>query len=312
MNEPIAIIGSACRFPGSVKSPSQLWDLLKEPKDVLQEFPPDRLNFPGPYRHEGDRKYQSYLLQEDYRHFDAAFFNINNKEAKAMDPQQRMLLETVFEAIEAAGWPLNRAKGSSTSVHVGVMTTDYHDIQMRDPETLPTYAATGTARSILANRISYIFDFRGPSITIDTACSSSLVALHQAVTCLRQGEAAQAIVAGSALHVDSGMYHAETKLHMLSSDSRSRMWDKDANGYARGEGCAALLLKPLSKAIADNDDIECVIQGSAVNSDGRTSGITMPSSTAQADLIRETYRRAGLDPIKDRCQYFECHGVRIL
>ncbi|KAI1387791.1 lovastatin nonaketide synthase [Hypoxylon trugodes] len=316
--EPIAIVGSACRFPGSASSPSKLWDLLEEPRDLVKEFPPERLNFSNFFNGGGKRhgytdvNKKSYLLDEDCRLFDAAFFRINPKEATGMDPQQRILLETVFEALEAAGQPLDTVEGSSTGVYVGVMTSDFNDIQMRDPETLPTYTATSLARSILSNRISYFFDLKGPSITLDTACSSSLVALHQAVECLRNGGASQAIVAGTTLLLDPGMYIAESKLHMLSPDSRSRMWDKGANGYARGEGCAAVLLKPLSKAIQDGDDIECIIRETGVNSDGRTNGITMPSSSAQAALIRKTYERAGLDPVVDRCQYFECHGTGTL
>jgi aspyridone synthetase, hybrid polyketide synthase / nonribosomal peptide synthetase len=146
-------------------------------------------------------------------------------------------------------------------------------------------------------------------VTVDTACSSSLVALHQAVQGLRTGEADQAIVAGVNLLLDPSMYIAESTLHMLSRDSRCRMWDKQANGYARGEGCAVVVLKPLSKAVADHDHIECVIRETAVNSDGRTSGITMPSAEAQTELIRKTYERAGLDAVADGCQYFECHGT---
>lgn len=146
-------------------------------------------------------------------------------------------------------------------------------------------------------------------MTVDTACSSSLVALHQAIQGLRNGEADQAIVAGVNLILDPAMYMAESTLHMLSRDSRCRMWDQKANGYARGEGCGAIVLKPLSQAIADNDHIECVIRETGINSDGRTSGITMPSAEAQARLIRKTYERAGLDPVSDGCQYFECHGT---
>ncbi|KAF1948158.1 ketoacyl-synt-domain-containing protein [Byssothecium circinans] len=309
MAEPIAIVGSACRFPGGASSVSRLWTLLREPKDILDDSSTEFRSQSSAFNNDDDRTNRSYLLQEDFRRFDAAFFKINKKEADAMDPQNRILLETVFEAIESAGLPLTKGKGSLTSVHVGVMTADHSDIQMRDPETLKTYAATGLARSMLANRISYFFDFKGPSETIDTACSSSLVALHHAVQCIETGDAHQAVVAGSALFLDSAMYIAESKLHMLSPDSRSRMWDKDANGYSRGEGCAAILIKPLSRAIEDGDDIECVIRATAVNSDGRTTGITMPSAKAQVDLIHRTYKKAGLDPVRDRCQFFECHGT---
>ncbi|PSN60130.1 hypothetical protein BS50DRAFT_536013 [Corynespora cassiicola Philippines] len=307
--EPIAIVGSACRFPGGASSVSRLWDILRNPKDILDDSSLEFRSQAGVFNNDDDRTNRSYLLQEDFRRFDASFFKINKKEADAMDPQNRILLETVFEAIESAGLPLERAKGSLTSVHVGVMTADHSDIQMRDPETLQTYAAIGLARSMLANRVSYFFDFKGPSETIDTACSSSLVALHHAVQSIQTGDAHQAIVAGSALFLDSAMYIAESKIHMLSSDSRSRMWDKDASGYSRGEGCAAILIKPLSKAIEDNDHVESIIRATAVNSDGHTSGITMPSTGAQVDLIRRTYNKAGLDPVNDRCQFFECHGT---
>lgn len=236
MDESIAIVGSACRFPGSATSPGKLWELLRQPKDVISDFGPERLNLARFYSQNGechgstDVQSKSYLLQEDCRLFDAAFIRINPKEAHSMDPQGRLLLETVFESFEAAGLPLGKLEGSSTSVHVGVMTSDFHDIQMRDPESLPTYTATGTARSILSNRVSYFFDLRGPSVTIDTACSSSLVALHQAVQCLRSGDVTQAVVAGTTLLLDPSMYIAESNLHMLSPDSRSRMWDKNANG----------------------------------------------------------------------------------
>ncbi|KAE8153458.1 hypothetical protein BDV25DRAFT_136914 [Aspergillus avenaceus] len=315
MQEPIAIVGSACRFPGQSDSPSKLWSLLREPTDVRKDFPPERLNLNRFYHPNGehhgstDVQGKSYLLSEDYRRFDASFFNINPREAEGMDPQQRMLLETVYEALESSGHSLDSMHGSQTSVHVGVMSADFNNIQLRDTETLPTYNATGTVISILSNRISYFFNFKGPSVTIDTACSSSLVALHQAVQGLHTGDATTAIVAGTNLILDPYMYIAESSLHMLSSDSRSRMWDKDANGYARGEGFAALMLKPLSRAIMDGDHVEAVIRGTGVNSDGRTRGITMPSPISQTALIRKTYQSAGLDPTLDRCQYFECHGT---
>ena len=315
MNEPIAIVGTSCRFPGAATSPSKLWDLLKAPRDVVRDFAPDRLNLAGLYHHDGKMhgrtnvQPRSYLLEEDVSRFDAAFFHINPKEATGMDPQHRILLEVVYEAFEAAGMPLEAVEGSQTSVHVGVMTDDYYTIQARDPDTMGSHAATGLSRCILSNRVSYAFDLKGPSMTIDTACSSSLVALHLAVQGLRTGEAAQAVVAGTNLLLDPQWYITESSMQMLSPDSRSRMWDKNANGYARGEGCAAVVLKPLSKAISDGDHIECIIRETGVNSDGSTNGLTMPSPTAQADLMRETYLRAGLDPVTDPCQYFECHGT---
>jgi acyl transferase domain-containing protein len=317
MYEPVAIVGTACRLPGAVNSTSKLWELLKTPRDVLKEFSPERLSTRGFYNENGDMRgrtnilHKSYLLEEDVRHFDNGFFHINPKDAAEMDPQQRILLEVVYEAFESAGWSLSDVDGSKTSVYVGVMTDDYMLVQGRDPDTLGGHAATGVSRSILANRLSYAFNLRGASLSLDTACSSSLVALHLAVQGLQRGEATQAVVAGTNLLLDSAWYIMGTSMHMMSPESRCRMWDKDANGYARGEGCAAVVLKTLSQAIRDNDHIECIIRGSGVNSDGQAdgSGITMPSPAAQTALIQQTYRDAGLDPLKDRCQYFECHGT---
>jgi hybrid polyketide synthase/nonribosomal peptide synthetase ACE1 len=217
----------------------------------------------------------------------------------------------VYEGLERAGIPLEKLQRSQTAVYVGVMSADYTELLARDIDAFPTYFASGTARSILANRISYFFDWRGPSMTIDTACSSSLFALHLAVQSLRAGESPTAVVAGANLVLAPDQFVAESKLKMLSPDGRSRMWDKDANGYARGDGVAALVLKTLSAAIADGDHIECIIRETGINQDGRTKGITMPSPTTQANLIWSTYKNAGLDLSKpeDRPQYFEAHGT---
>jgi acyl transferase domain-containing protein len=208
MSKPAAIIGSACRFPGGADSPSKLWELLKDPRDVLSEFPPNKLNLQSFYHQNGehhgstDVQNKSYILSEDTRLFDAPFFHISPSEADGMDPQQRILLETVYEALESAGCPLDQVKGSLTSVYAGLMNGDYADIQSRDLDTISTHYGTGTHRSILSNRISYFLDIKGASMTIDTACSSSLVALHQAVQSLRLGESDMAIVAGANLLLD--------------------------------------------------------------------------------------------------------------
>lgn len=316
MPEPIAIVGLGCRFPGGASSPSKLWRLLDHQRDVLAPIPPDRFDADGFYDPDGERQgcmnvRQAYTLDEDVRLFDASFFKTNALEAEAMDPQQRLLLEVVYEALESAGAPLERLQGSNTAVYVGSMTGDYHELLLRDPEDMPKYMATGTARSILANRLSYFFDWRGPSMTIDTACSSSLVAVHHAVQALRQGVSAVACAAGANLILGPEMMISESKLHMLSPSGRSRMWDAAADGYARGEGFSAVLLKTLSQAIADGDRIHCLIRETGVNSDGRTNGITLPSSASQTALIRQTYERAGIDLDREPapCQYFEAHGT---
>lgn len=250
-------------------------------------------------------------MAEDPRLFDPQFFGISAGEAESIDPQQRVLLEAVYESVESAGLKLESLQGSNTAVYVGVMCDDYAEILYHDIESIPTYAATGSARSIISNRISYVFDWRGPSMTIDTACSSSLIAVHQAAQVLRSGESSVAVAAGTNLIFGPKMFIAESNLNMLSPTGRSRMWDSGADGYARGEGVASVIMKTLSQAIKDGDEIECVIRETGINQDGRTTGITMPSATAQASLIRQTYARAGLDLTKksDQPQYFEAHGT---
>ncbi|KAI9699171.1 MAG: Type I Iterative PKS [Bogoriella megaspora] len=314
--EPIAIVGSSCRLPGSASTPSKLWSLLKEPRDIQREIPIERFNPHGFYNENGEyhgsaNVKHSYFLDEDHRVFDNSFFQISPKEAESMDPQQRILLETVFEGIDAGGFSIQDLKGTSVAVFVGQMNNDYYNVLIRDVDSAPQYFATGATLSIMSNRVSYFFDWRGPSATIDTACSSSMVALHMAVQALRNGEATMSVAAGVNLILGPEMYIFESKLHMLSPTGRSRMWDADVDGYARGEGFAAVVLKPLSQAIADNDHIDCIIRETGVNQDGRTKGITMPNSAAQAALIRSVYARCGLDLAKteDRPQYFEAHGT---
>ncbi|KAL4796631.1 hypothetical protein BDV19DRAFT_388136 [Aspergillus venezuelensis] len=314
--EPVAIVGSSCRFPGGATSPSKLWELLENPQDVVQEIPASRFNtkafyHPDSQHHGSTNVKHAYLLDEDPRFFDRDFFSITPKEAEAMDPQQRLLLETVYEGIESTGYSMHQLRGSSTAVFVGCMSFDYQFTAIRGIDSLPQYHGTGTAASILANRVSYYYDWKGPSVAIDTACSSSLVAVHQAVSALRNGEATMAVAAGSNLIIGPEPFVSESKLNMLSPNGRSFMWDSAADGYTRGEGFAAVFLKTLSQALADGDHIECIIRETGVNSDGKTPGITMPSSESQARLIRDTYARCGLNPEleSDRPQYFEAHGT---
>ena len=315
-SEPIAIVGSACHFAGDVNSPSKLWELLREPRDVRKEIPDSRFSAKGFYHpnsahHGHSNVMHSYLINDDPSNFDAEFFGINSVETKAMDPQQRFLMETVYQAIESAGMTLKGLQGSDTGVYAGVMCGDYEAIQLRDLDAAPTYFAVGTSRAILSNRISYFFNWHGASITMDTACSSSLVATHLAVQALRAGESRMAVACGSNLILGPESYIIESKVKMLSADGLSRMWDKDANGYARGDGVAAVVLKTLSAALADGDHIECLIRETGLNQDGATAGLTMPSATAQQALIHSTYTKAGLDLTAqtDRPQYFEAHGT---
>lgn len=202
INEPIAVIGTGCRFPGDSTTPSKLWNLLEQPRDISRKI--DRFKAENWYNvdghhHGASNVLNAYLLSEDTKTFDSQFFNIQAGEADSIDPQQRLLLETVYEAVESAGLTIEGLQGSSTAVYVGVMCDDYSEVIYNDPESIPKYAATGSARSIMSNRVSYFFNWRGPSMTIDTACSSSLVAVHQAVQVLRSGESRLAVAAGSNL-----------------------------------------------------------------------------------------------------------------
>ena len=299
--EPIAIVGSACRFPGGANSPLSLRKLLENPHDVCIDIPEDRFDTGTFYHPDGSHHgttnvRKSYLLEEDVRVFDAAFFNISPSEADAMDPQQRLLLEAVYEALEAGGHTLEGLRGSDTAVYAGTMTGDYNDTLARDHKNIPSYFSTGTNRGIIANRVSYFFDFHGPSMTIDTACSSSLVAVHQGVKTLRTYESRVALACGTQVILNPETYIGESKLKMLSPTGHSRMWDVDADGYARGEGVAAIVMKRLSDAIADGDHIECVLRETGANQDGFSNGLTVPNTKAQTMLIRQTYARAGLDP----------------
>ncbi|GFF56987.1 lovastatin nonaketide synthase [Aspergillus udagawae] len=312
----IAVIGSACRLPGGVNSASGFWKILKDTPNLAQRIPSDRVSLGRHYHQDGSHHgtlntTDSYFLTEDVGHFDANFFGISPTEADSIDPQGRLLLEVVYEAIENAGMPMELLSGSDTAVYVGQMCRDYCSMRDRDLNTIPTYHLTGAAPNNTANRVSYFFNWHGPSLCLDTACSSSLVAVHEAIQQLRSGGSRVAVAAGTNLTIDTAMYVALSKLHMLSPTARCRMWDSKADGYARGEAVVAVVLKTLANALQDGDSIECVIRETGVNQDGRTAGITMPSARAQAALIRDTYRRAGLDPESpcDRCQLFEAHGT---
>lgn len=207
--EPIAVIGSACRFPGDSDTPSKLWELLRAPRDLLRQVPPERydadaFHHPNGKHHGSTDVRHAYFLNEDPARFDNGFFNIQAGEAEAIDPQQRMLLETVYDSLCAAGQTIEGLRGSQTSVFVGLMCDDWAGLMARDMETYPQYGATGAARSIMSNRISYYFDWHGPSMTIDTACSSSLVAVHQAIQTLHNGESEVAVATGANLILTPG------------------------------------------------------------------------------------------------------------
>ncbi|KAK7224846.1 hypothetical protein V2G26_012849 [Clonostachys chloroleuca] len=316
--EPIAIVGIGCRFPGNGNTPSALWDVLREPRDLLTPIPEDRFSVEGHY-HEDNKVgghsnvKSSYFLDGKgfHRKFDAQFFGISPVEAHALDPQVRLLLETVYEAMEDSGHSIDQLHGSDTAVYSGVLMHDYEIIMGRDSLFSSRYHSTGITLSLIANRVSYFFNWHGPSMMLDTACSSSLYAVHLAIQQLRSGGSKLAVATGCNLLLDPLPYVSQSKMGMLSPTGRSRMWDSGANGYARGEGVAAIILKPLSRAQADGDPIHAIIRETGLNQDGRTPGITVPSAKAQMALMRDCYARAGLDlnSRSDRPQYFEAHGT---
>ena len=242
--------------------------------------------------------------------FDAHFFGISPREAARMDPQQRLLLEVAWEALEDAGQLRERLAGTPTGVFIGISNNDYGRIQFNDPDRIDAYAGTGNALSIAANRISYVFDFRGPSIAVDTACSSSLVAVHQACGSLSSGESTLALAGGVNLILSPAITINFSKAGAMAPDGRCKAFDARANGYVRSEGAGIVVLKPLTKAIADGDPIYAVIRGSAVNQDGRSNGLMAPNPRAQEAVLREAYRRAAVSP--GDVQYVEAHGTGTL
>lgn len=308
--EPIAIIGIGCRFPGA-NDPHAFWRLLRDGVDVITEVPAERFNRhafydPNPATPgKMNTHWGGFLEQVDQ--FDPRFFGISPREAARMDPQQRLLLEVAWEALEDAGQVSARLVGTQTGVFIGISTNEYSRIQFTDLSRIDAYAGTGNALSIAANRISYLFDFRGPSIALDTACSSSLVAVHLACDSLRNGESTLALAGGVNLILSPAITINFTKAGVMAPDGRCKAFDAQANGYVRSEGAGLVVLKPLSRALADGDPIYAVIRGSAVNQDGRSNGLMAPNPLAQEAVLREAYRRAGVSP--GDVHYVEAHGT---
>jgi acyl transferase domain-containing protein/NADPH:quinone reductase-like Zn-dependent oxidoreductase/acyl carrier protein len=306
----IAIIGASCRFPGA-SGLEAYWELLTSGIDAISEVDSRRWStrfYYHPARGEPAKSYTwSAGMLTDVDQFEPAFFGISPREAAQMDPQQRVLLELVWHAMEDAGIPAVKLAGSGAGVYIGASSTDYRDLRIGDPASGDSYFMTGGTLSILANRISYVFDLRGPSLTVDTACSSALVALHHACEAIRDGRISSAIVGGINLLLSPYPFLGFCRASMLSRRGRCFAFDERADGYVRGEGGGAIILKPLHQALADGDRIRAVILGTGVNSDGRTIGLSLPSETAQAALIQTVYAAAGVSP--DDLAFFEMHGT---
>ena len=311
--EAIAIIGIGCRFPGAPDARA-FWNLLRNAVDAIREVPADRFDLRDFY--DPDPAAPGKIVTrwggfiEHVDQFDAHFFGISPREAARMDPQQRLLLELTWEALEDAGQVREHLAGTPTGVFIGISNNDYGRIQFNDLDRIDAYAGTGNALSIAANRISYVFDFRGPSIAIDTACSSSLVAVHQACNSLRSGESTLALAGGVNLILSPAITINFTKAGAMAPDGRCKAFDARADGYVRSEGAGVVVLKPLSRALADRDPIYAVIRGTAVNQDGRSNGLMAPNPQAQEAVLREAYRRAEVSP--GDVQYVEAHGTGTL
>ncbi|TDZ31026.1 Reducing polyketide synthase PKS2 [Colletotrichum spinosum] len=309
---PIAIVGMACRLPGSVSSPAEFWELCSRARTGFTPVPKERFSHEAFY-HPNPGKTGAYhatggnFLDVDLASFDAPFFGLTEKEAISMDPQQRLLLECTFEALENAGIPKHTIVGKDVGVFVGGSFAEYESHLFRDSDTIPMHQATGCAHAMQSNRLSHFFDLRGPSFTADTACSASLVALHLACQSLRAGESTSAIVGGCHLNMLPEFWISFSSCRLLADSGRSIAFDQRGTGFGRGEGCGIIVLKPLDQAIKDNDTIRAVIRGTGINQDGKTPGITMPSGAAQEKLMKQVYRNAGLDP--HDTGYVEAHGT---
>ncbi|MET3860912.1 polyketide synthase 13 [Dietzia sp. 2505] len=313
MEFDVAVIGFATRFPGGADSPEATWELLSEGRDATSPRPATRWS-----EWAGDSYVQQVLAEapdrggwlddSEVRDFDAEFFGMSPREAEMVDPQQRLALELTWEALEHAHLPASDLKGHEVGVFIGSSSSDYQVFLTSDSAAASPYAVTGASNSIISNRVSYTFDFRGPSMTLDTACSTSLVAIHEAVNSLRLHESDLAVAGGvnMMLAPAATMGFAKTGA-ALSPDGRIKAFSSDANGICRAEGGGLFILKRLSEAERDGDVVLAVIKGSAVNSDGRSNGMTAPNPDAQVAVLRQAYADAGVDP-RD-VDYIEAHGT---
>ena len=311
---PIAIVGVGCRFPGNVNHPDAFWQLLTEGRNAITDVPAERWSLNKFY--DPDQRKASKIKNckggfvDNVDHFDPNFFGIFPAEAHRMDPQQRLLLEVTYQALEDAGISLESFSGSSTAVFAGVFMNDYWDIQTASAQrdAISPQVPMGASLTSIANRLSYVYNLKGPSVTLDTACSSSLVGVHLACQSIWNGESTQAIAGGVNVILRPESSIMMSKGNFLSPDGYCKTFDSRANGYVRSEGCGMVILKPLAQAEADGDPIYATILGSAVNQDGHTEeGFTVPSLSSQIAMLQTAYRNAGVDPRE--VAYVEAHGT---
>ena len=307
--EPIAVVGIACRFP-QANCPDEFWALLESGVDAITEVPSGRwdgnvFSYLNQDPESSALKWGGFLQTVD--RFDSNFFEISTREAKSMDPQQRIVLETVWEALEDAGQGPQYFSGSRTGVFIGISSFDHVLHEFGDPNSIDAYGGTGIAHSIVANRISYCFNLVGPSVAVDTACSSSLVAVHLACQSLQNEESQMAIAGGVNVILSPLLTHSLQRAGMLAGDGRCKTFDSRADGYVRGEGCGIIILKRFTDAVKDNDRILALVRGSAINQDGRSNGLTAPNGPSQEAVIRQALERAQVTP--DQIDHVECHGT---
>jgi acyl transferase domain-containing protein/NADPH:quinone reductase-like Zn-dependent oxidoreductase/NAD(P)-dependent dehydrogenase (short-subunit alcohol dehydrogenase family)/SAM-dependent methyltransferase/acyl carrier protein len=313
LKEGIAITGIGCRFPGGVNDAELLWKLLVDGREAVCEVPSDRWNVDRFYDPEPGVAGKSIARRGGFvdglDQFDPQFFGISPREAPYVDPQHRLLLETAWEAIEDAGIVLDLEHGTDLGLFVGISHNDYQIIQgiPWDSSSISPHSPTGTAHSIAANRISYCFNLRGPSVALDTACSSALTAVHSACEYIWSGRGEAALAGGVTVMITPGGFVGFSQASMLSPDGHCKAFDAAANGFVRGEGAGVVVLKRLSKALANNDSIYAVIVGTAINQDGHTNGISLPSAEAQARLVRDACKDAGVTP--SQINFVEAHGT---
>jgi acyl transferase domain-containing protein/NADPH:quinone reductase-like Zn-dependent oxidoreductase/NAD(P)-dependent dehydrogenase (short-subunit alcohol dehydrogenase family)/acyl carrier protein len=311
LDEPIAVVSMACRFPGGVEDPEALWELLREGGDAITEVPKTRFDVNAVFDADPDAVGKTYTrwggFVGDVDAFDAAFFGISPREAKSIDPQERLLLETTWELFERVGILPRSLVGSLTGVYLGISGNEYIQMAGMDPNSADAYSVLGTIHSAVSGRLSYWLGLEGPNMPVDTACSSSLVSLHLACQGLRQGECDMAIAGGVNLLLSSYGYVYFSRLKAMSPTGRCHAFSEDADGYVRAEGCGVLLLKRLSDAQADGDDVLAVVRGSAVNQDGQSNGFTAPNGPAQQAVIRRALAVADMEPAS--VDYVECHGT---
>ena len=310
-HEPLAIVGIGCRLPGGVNGPESFWQMMVEGRSGIVPVPADRWNRER-WHHENVEIPSKMITKwggfiHDFDKFDAQFFGISPREALRMDPQQRWMLEAAWESLEDAGMSPAGLRGSKTAVYVGIASNDYANVAQSDPRNVDVHTNSGSTLSIASNRISYLFDLKGPSVSVDTACSSALVAINLACESVWSGEATMALAGGVNALLTPDASIGFSKATMLSPSGQCFAFDDRANGYVRGEGAGMFVIKTLADALRDGDRVYCTIRSAVINQDGHTSSMTVPGVETQAKMLEDAYEKAGIQPKQVR--YMEAHGT---